>query len=197
MRRLTIDELDDQVGGGIIASCQPVADGPLDKDEIVTAMALACVDGGAKALRIERAERVSKVKRVSQVPIIGIVKRDLPETDVRITPSADDVLDLISAGADIIAFDATDRIRPVSRENIIEAIVGNDCYAMADCACMKDVHFALELGVEFVGTTLSGYVGGDVPDEPDYEFSRVAIIRPTEPGKHAAWVLGVWLLEPH
>ena len=170
MRRFSIKELDDRIGGGIIASCQPVVGGPLDKDEMVTAMALACVDGGAKALRIEGARRVSAVRRASEVPVIGIVKRDSAGTDIRITPTLDDVEELIAAGADIIAFDATNRLRPVARETIIETIASNDCYAMADCACMQDVHFALAHGVEFVSTTLSGYVGGETPEEPDYAF---------------------------
>ena len=174
MQRYSIDALDDEVRGSIIVSCQPVVGGPLDKDKIVTALALACIDGGAKALRIEGAKRVSALRRASKIPIIGIVKRDIPGSYVRITPTLDDVEALALAGADVIAFDATDRVRPIAREKIIETIRSNDCYAMADCSCLKDVHFALAHDVEFVGTTLSGYVGGKTPDEPDYEFLAAA-----------------------
>ncbi len=175
MKRFTTEALDRMVEGGVIASCQPVAGGPLDQDEIVVAMALACERGGAKALRIEGVERVAKVRRASGIPVIGIVKRDLENTDVRITPDIGDVLALADAGADIIAFDATHRPRPTRREKIAEAILAGGCHAMADCASIQDVHFALAVDVGFIGTTLSGYVGGSTPEEPDYDFLSSAV----------------------
>jgi len=175
VKRYTVEEIDHLVEGGIIASCQPIAGGPLDQDEIVAAMAMACINGGAKSLRIEGAARVAKMRRLSDIPIIGIVKRELENTGVCITPNVDDVLALADAGADIIAFDATDRARPTRREYIVEAILGQDCHAMADCASMSDVHFALSLDVGFVGTTLAGYLGGHTPEEPDYEFLSSAV----------------------
>ncbi len=175
MQRFTLEELDGLVNGGIIVSCQPVAGGPLDKDEIVTAMALACVDGGARALRIEGAGRVSAVRHVSEVPIIGIIKRELPGSDVRITPTVDDVEELIRAGADIIAFDSTDRVRPVSRDALVDHIIANHCLAMADCADIEDVKTACSLGAQFIGTTLSGYTSLKTPDEPDFAFLAGAV----------------------
>ena len=41
-----------KIQNGLIASCQPVDDGPMDKPEIVAAMAQASVIGGAAGLRI-------------------------------------------------------------------------------------------------------------------------------------------------
>ena len=72
-----------QFKGSVIVSCQPVDDGPMDKTEHIVAMALAAIDGGAKGLRIEGVENVSAVASAIKgaVPIIGIVKRDLEETD--------------------------------------------------------------------------------------------------------------------
>ena len=61
----------------LITSCQPLDDGPMDKVEHIVAMALATVAGGAKALRIEGIENVRAVAKVSNIPIVGIVKRDL------------------------------------------------------------------------------------------------------------------------
>ena len=47
------DDLDSNVKqlGGLIVSCQPVPGSPLDKPEIVAAMALAAVNTGAVADR--------------------------------------------------------------------------------------------------------------------------------------------------
>jgi len=175
MKRFTIEQLDTIINRGLIVSCQPVVNGALDRTDAVVAMGLACLAGGAKALRIEGAGRVRQVRESTAAPIIGIVKRDLPDSEIRITPTPEDIADLSRAGADIIAFDATDRTRPYSREALVGAIVEHECYGMADCSIIDDVEFSLGNGVEFIGTTLSGYTGGITPEEPDYAFLSNAV----------------------
>ena len=96
---------------GLIVSCQPVPGGPQDNAEFVVGYAKAALLSGATALRIESVAYVAAVRAVTNVPIIGLVKRDLSESPVRITPFVEDVEALADAGADIIAFDATDRVR--------------------------------------------------------------------------------------
>lgn len=72
-------QLDQKIAanGGLIVSCQPVPDSPLDKPEIVAAMALAAEQAGAVAIRIEGVANLQATRAVVSVPIIGIVKRDL------------------------------------------------------------------------------------------------------------------------
>ena len=88
--------------GGLIVSCQPVPGSPLDKPEIVAAMALAAVNTGAVAVRIEGLNNLKATRELISVPIIGIIKRDLPDSPVRITPFLEDVDALAQAGADFI-----------------------------------------------------------------------------------------------
>ena len=47
-------QLDQKIAanGGLIVSCQPVPDSPLDKPEIVAAMALAAEQAGAVAMKV-------------------------------------------------------------------------------------------------------------------------------------------------
>ena len=66
-------------------------------------MAQASVVGGAAGLRIEGIENLKATRPTVNVPIIGIVKRDLPDSPVRINPILHDTEDLAKAGADIIA----------------------------------------------------------------------------------------------
>jgi len=152
---------------GIIISCQPVAGGPMDVDEIVVAMALAALDGGGTGLRIEGAKRVALVRARTNVPLIGLIKRDLEDSDVRITPLIRDVEALADAGADIIAIDATDRPRPCGYKGLVTRAKELDCFVMADCASLADGRAAHQLGCEIIGTTLSGYTGGIEPIDPD------------------------------
>jgi N-acylglucosamine-6-phosphate 2-epimerase len=143
--------------GGLVVSCQPVDDGPMDHPDIVAAMAAAAVAGGANGLRIEGAANLAAVRPRVSVPIIGILKRDLDDSPVRITPFVEDVRALTEAGADIIAYDATDRPRPETTTAILAAIKAAGALAMADCATLVDGQRARAEGAAILGTTLSGY----------------------------------------
>lgn len=160
-----------QLNKSLIASCQPVDHGPMDKVEHVVAMALAAVDGGAKGLRIEGVENVRAVAAKVNVPIVGIVKRDLPDSPVRITPFIEDVQQLAKAGASIIAFDGTDRPRPVPMLALLEAVHDSGCVAMADCADFNTGVMLASQGCTFIGSTMSGYLDlTNTPNEPDYQL---------------------------
>lgn len=152
---------------GLVVSCQPVTNGPMDDAHCVTAFAEAAVVGGARALRIESVAYVRAVRAATTVPIIGIVKEDRLDTAVRITPTLEQAAMLCEAGADIVAFDATRRPRPVSVRDLIDCIRSRGRLTMADCSDIDDAREALAAGVDIVGTTMSGYTGGPVPEGPD------------------------------
>lgn len=154
----------------LIASCQPVSGGPTDKTEFVVAFALAAQAGGASALRIESARYVAAVASACDLPIIGIVKRDLPDSAVRITPFVADVNALAAAGASVIAFDATVRPRPVTVAALVDAVHALGLLAMADVATFTEAEQAAAAGADIIGSTLSGYVGSDAPVLPDLEL---------------------------
>ena len=155
----------------LIASCQPVDNGPMDKVEHVVAMALAAIDGGAKGIRIEGVENVRAVAKATSTPIVGIVKRDLDDSPVRITPFIKDVEALAEAGASIIAFDGTDRQRPTAMLDLLDAVHTAGCVAMADSADYDTGMMLAKHGCTFIGSTMSGYTDLDnIPNEPDYDL---------------------------
>ncbi|OOF54057.1 N-acetylmannosamine-6-phosphate 2-epimerase [Rodentibacter genomosp. 2] len=172
MSKLTHEQIFQQIQNGLIASCQPVDNGPMDKPEIVAAMAQASVIGGAAGLRIEGVENLKATRSKVNIPIIGIVKRDLPDSPIRITPFLQDIEDLAQAGADIIAVDGTSRPRPVDLESAVKKIHELGCLAMADCANLEEGLNCQKLGFDIIGSTMSGYTGGDVPEEPDYQLVK-------------------------
>ena len=164
-----LETLDTQISqaGGLIVSCQPVPGSPLDKPDIVAAMALAAEQAGAVALRIEGIENLRATHARVSVPIIGIIKRDLPDSPVRITPFLADVDALAGAGASIIAFDGTQRERPVAVAELLARIHQHHLLAMADCSSVQDGLDCHRLGADIIGTTLSGYITGQTPEDPD------------------------------
>lgn len=157
----------DDLKNTLLVSCQPVPEGPMDHPDMVVGFALAALSAGAGALRIESLPNLRAVRPATRAPIVGIIKRELDDSPVRITPYIEDAAALADAGADIVAFDATDRVRPASVVDLIAAIKAKGRLAMADCSSIEDARAALAAGVDFVGTTLSGYVGGPEPAEPD------------------------------
>ncbi|WP_290752668.1 putative N-acetylmannosamine-6-phosphate 2-epimerase [Amaricoccus sp.] len=160
----------DRLRHGLIVSCQPVPGGPMDAPAMVVGFALAALAGGAGGLRIESARHVAAVRAATDAPVIGLVKRDLADSPVRITPWLADVVGLAAAGADIVAFDATRRPRPVTVPDLVRAIHASGRRAMADCAGVEDARAALAAGADLVGTTLSGYTGGPEPEDPDLDL---------------------------
>ena len=172
MSKLSHQDVLSQIQYGLIASCQPVDDGPMDKPEIVSAMAQASVAGGASGLRIEGVDNLKATRAFVNIPIIGIVKRDLPDSPIRITPFLQDIEDLANSGADIIAVDGTSRPRPVDIESAVKKIHEMGCLAMADCSNLEEGLYCQKLGFDIVGSTMSGYTGGAVPEEPDYQLVK-------------------------
>lgn len=158
--------------GGLIVSCQPVPDSPLDKPDIVAAMALAAEQAGAVALRIEGVANLHATRALVSIPIIGILKRDLDNSPVRITPFLEDVDALAQAGADIIAVDGTDRVRPVGVEALLAQIHQHGLLAMTDCSTYEDGMACQRLGADIIGTTLSGYTTLETPEEPDFALVK-------------------------
>lgn len=157
----------------VIVSCQPVVNGPMDSTAIVIAMGLAAEAGGAAALRIEGVESVRSVATASSLPIVGIVKRALADSPVVITPLIEDVERLADAGASVIAYDATQRDRPVPTTAIVRRIQDLGLLAMADCACIEDGEQALSEGAYMLGTTLAGYAYNRLPDDAPPDLNLI------------------------
>jgi N-acylglucosamine-6-phosphate 2-epimerase len=163
--------------GGLVVSCQPVDGGPMDTPGIVAAMAAAAASGGAAAVRIEGIENLRAARAAVTVPIIGIIKRDLPDSPVRITPLLEDVAALAASGADIIAVDGTDRQRPAAIADLLHAIHTTGRLAMADCATASDGAACKALGFDILGTTLSGYTAETSTAGPDPDFELIRAFR--------------------
>lgn len=145
----------------LIVSCQAPVDSPLHHPQTIAAMALASVNRGAAAVRIDTPAHVKEVRRqMPDIPIIGLWKREFPGYEVYITPRFVEAIAIAEAGADIIAIDATLRNRPDEETvpQLIEKIhrqLGK--LVMADIDSLESAIAAAEAGADLVGTTLYGY----------------------------------------
>jgi N-acylglucosamine-6-phosphate 2-epimerase len=163
-----------QIANGLIVSCQAPANSPLAKSEIIAAFAETAVQNGAVGVRIDSPENIRAVKKSVKVPVIGIYKIISENSEVYITPTFDSAKQVTTAGADIIAIDATFRVRPnnESLAEIVEKIHKElNLPVMADVATFEEGLNAEKIGCDFIGTTLSGYTNETKHIvEPDFEL---------------------------
>ncbi|WVK99302.1 N-acetylmannosamine-6-phosphate 2-epimerase [Cyanobacterium sp. Dongsha4] len=150
-----------ELQSSLVISCQAPSNSPLHDPDIIANIALACVNQGAKGLRIDSPNHIKAVRKLlPDIPIIGLWKQMGLDSDVYITPRLEDAIAVVEAGADIIAIDATQRKRPNGEtlEKIIPHIQQNlGKLVMADIDTRENAIIARDLGVDFIGTTLYGY----------------------------------------
>jgi len=145
---------------GLIVSIQPPPGSALDDPAIVAAIAACATENGAAAVRIEGAQRIAAVRaRLARTPIVGLIKRAEPGFAPYITATLSDVENVLDAGANIVAVDATGRPRSDGKTfaDAVAAIHKRDGIAFADCARIEDARAALAAGADVVATTLCGY----------------------------------------
>lgn len=160
--------------GGLVVSVQAPPGSPLANPETMSAIARAAEIGGAAGIRAEGPADIRAIKDAVSVPVIGLVKQDVPGSRVRITPSLADAHAVAEAGADVVAVDATLRARPggMTTHDFVAALAADlECPLLADVDSLEAGVAARAAGADAVATTLSGYTGdGSAPEEPDLEL---------------------------
>lgn len=161
----------------IIISVQAMPNEPFHNEQAMKTMMQSVLTGGADGLRVAGARDIKMAKELCDLPIIGITKPNNmpahPEKEVYITPSLEDVKEVINAGADIVAFDATDRPRPDGNnlKDTIELIKTKNRLSMADISTLEEGLKARKLGADIISTTLSGYTDYSIKsNEPDFKL---------------------------
>jgi N-acylglucosamine-6-phosphate 2-epimerase len=159
---------------GLIVSCQATTDSPFRDSKMMAAMARAASIGGAVGIRANGPDDIKAIKAVTALPIIGIYKQIIQNFDVFITPTLESAREVILAGADLIAVDATDRLRPgeiTSNDFIRQCKSEFNITIMADISTFDEAMNAIHAGVDIIATTLVGYTPYSHPDSiPDFEL---------------------------
>lgn len=147
--------------GGLIVSCQALADEPLHGSAHMAVMAVAAQRGGAAGIRANSPEDIAAIRRVCDLTLIGIEKRDYPGSPVYITPTIREVDRVVEAGAQIVALDATDNPRPggLLFPEFLAAVRKRHgrIPVMADVSTLEEGIAAVAAGADMVSTTLAGY----------------------------------------
>ena len=174
--------------GKLIVSCQALPQEPLHSSFIMGRMARAAKEGGAAGIRANTKEDIKEIQEVTGLPVIGIVKRDYPDSAVYITPTMKEIEELMEVKPEIIAIDATGALRPgnVTLADFFHQIKEKypEQKLMADCSTIKEAFFADELGFDFIGTTMVGYTPqsrGMKIEADDFEILRTILKKVKHP----------------
>lgn len=172
----------EQIKKGLVVSCQAQESEPLHSSFIMSKLALAAKQGGAAGIRAESKPDIIAIKKEVDLPVVGIVKRNYPNSEVFITATKQEVNELIETGCEMIAMDATLRERP-NGETLADLVSYVKEYypgvqLMADISSLEDVMNAERLGFDCVSTTLYGYTNetkGCKLYENDFEFIKTVL----------------------
>ncbi len=170
-----------EVKSGLIVSCQALSHEPLHSSYIMGRMAAAAKEGGAQGIRANSKEDIIEIKKTVDLPVIGIVKRDYDDSKVFITATMKEIDELAESGCEMVALDATDRVRPNGEtlETFVQKIRAAypELLLMADTSTIEEAKKAEELGFDCVSTTLMGYTekseGHNIADN---DFERLKTI---------------------
>lgn len=150
----------DSLRGGLIVSCQARPGNPMKSPRIMAAFAQAAEMAGAVGLRANGGPDIRAIRSVSSLPIIGINKQRDTRWPVYITPTVSAARQVVTAGATIVAVDATHRPRRggMSPEQLIAEIKRDlHCLVMADIDTVEEGIAAACAGADLVATTMGGY----------------------------------------
>lgn len=163
----------DEIKGGLVISCQALKGEPLCSPFIMGRMALAAKEAGALGIRAQGVEDIKEIKKVTGLPVIGIIKRDYSDSEIYITATKREVDELLESGCEMIALDATNRVRPnrESLKDLIDHIKNSNVLVMADISNYEEALNAQSLQVDCISTTLSGYTDyTEKIDGPDFRL---------------------------
>lgn len=158
---LNMQQVLDKIHKGLIVSCQALENEPLHSSFIMGRMAIAAKEGGATCIRANSVADIMEIKKNVDLPVIGIIKQVYGQNDVYITPTMAEIDALMETKAEIIATDATARVRPDGKtlKQFYSEIRAKypDVLLMADVSTIEEAVYADDLGFDIVAPTLYGY----------------------------------------
>lgn len=157
---------------GVIVSCQLEPTEPLHTPQHCALFAQAAEAGGGTAIRAEGVANIQEIRATTRLPLIGCIRDSYSDGWMLVTADLNAVERLVRVGVDIVALDATLRMRPNGADGIrFLADVRKrypDLLILADVSTFEEGVRAADVGASALSTVLCGRT------KETYEQSLVA-----------------------
>lgn len=165
-------KMEEIISRGVIVSCQLDPDEPLHTAQHCALFAQAAESGGAAAVRAEGVQNIQEIRATTRLPLIGCTRDRYADGWMLVTPDMAAVDQLARVGCDVVALDATLRLRPNGLDGIrFLADVRKrhpDLPILADISTFEEGVRAADMGASGLSTVLCGRT------KETYEQSLVA-----------------------
>jgi N-acylglucosamine-6-phosphate 2-epimerase len=150
----------DLIPRGLVVSVQLDDSEPLHTPQHCALFAQAAMAGGAVAIRGEGIANLPEIRATTRIPLIGCTRSSYDDGWVLVTPDMQSVDTLVRLGMDVIAIDATLRIRPNGLDGIrFLAEVRKrhpNLLILADVSGYEEGIHAADVGANALSTVLYG-----------------------------------------
>jgi N-acylglucosamine-6-phosphate 2-epimerase len=151
---------EDLVPRGVIVSCQLDDSEPLHSPQHCALFAQAAEAGGAVAIRGEGITNLQEIRATTRLPMIGCIRGKFDDGWLLVTPEMQDVDRLARMGMEIVALDATLRVRPNGLDG--NRFLADACKRhpslpiLADISTFEEGVRAADVGASAISTVLYG-----------------------------------------
>lgn len=158
----------------LIVSCYATPEEALycEDGHLMQYMAQAAAKGGAKGILAEGESDIQAIKKAVDLPIIGFIKKEYPDTKITITPTLGEVDKLVEMDVDIIALDASGQKRAEgkSTKDFVKEIREKyeDLILIGGITSVKEAEEAEKAGFDAVALTEGKVADFEKTMEPNY-----------------------------
>lgn len=158
----------------LIVSCYAKPEEALycEDGHLMKYMAQAAAKGGAMGILAEGESDIKAIKEAVELPIIGFIKKEYPDSEIKITPTMAEIDQLMDLGVDIIALDATNHTRAEgkSTKDFVTEIREkyDDIVLLAGISSLKEAEEAEKIGFDAVALTEGKVADFEKTIEPNY-----------------------------
>lgn len=151
---------EDLIPRGVIVSCQLDDSEPLHTPQHCALFAQAAENGGAVAIRGEGITNLQEIRATTRLPMIGCVRGKFDDGWMLVTPEMQDADRLTRMGMEVVALDATLRVRPNGLDGtrfLADACKRHpDMPFLADISTFEEGVRAADVGAAAISTVLYG-----------------------------------------
>jgi N-acylglucosamine-6-phosphate 2-epimerase len=167
-----MSQFEELIPRGVIVSCQLEPTEPLHTPQHCALFAQAAEAGGAAAIRAEGVQNIQEIRATTRLPLIGCLRDSYSDGWMLVTSDINAVEKLVRVGADVVALDATLRMRPAGLDGIRFLADVRKRYPelplLADISTFEEGVRAADMGASALSTVLCGRT------KETYEQSLVA-----------------------